>query len=98
MRSGAVHSSGRRVSTLIPAHRELDHAVPKGLLAREALFLVGPSELQQALEYALGQGWVESNLQGILMLRGGPEKKGRPGRGRNLSPIYSLSLAILRVC
>lgn len=75
MRSGAVHSSGRRVNTLIPAHRELDQAVPKGLLAREALFLVRPSELQQALEYTLGQGWVESNLQGILMLRGGPEKR-----------------------
>lgn len=49
MRSGAVHSSGRRVSTLIPAHRELDQAVPKGLIAREALFLVRPVRIAAGL-------------------------------------------------
>lgn len=37
MRSRAVHSSGRRVKTLIPAHREPDQAVPKGLISHEAL-------------------------------------------------------------
>lgn len=32
MRSGAAHSSGGKVNTLKPAHRELDYIVPKGLV------------------------------------------------------------------
>lgn len=49
MRSGAVHCSGRRVNTLIPAHRELDQAVPKGLMATKPFFLVRPVRIAAGL-------------------------------------------------